>query len=97
MAVCSNDIKVVEASSLSNRIANGEYPPSVQYKRDGELRTVPYWLADGIYTQYPFFVQTVQNTVTKKENVMSKMQEGGIKNAERGFGVLEGKLHILVR
>lgn len=45
----------------------------MEYKIAGELRTTPYWLAYIIYLKYRFFVQTVQNPVTKKEKCMSKM------------------------
>ena len=59
MPGCANDINVLNASSLCNKIADGSYPPPLQYKTAGETRNVPYWLADGIYPRWPCFVQTV--------------------------------------
>lgn len=97
MSGCNNDINVVEASTLTNKIASGEYPPAVEYRLAGELCSTPYWLADGIYPKYPFFVQTVQSPVTKKEKLMAKMQESRRKDSERAFGVLQGKFHIIAR
>eukprot|EP00171_Calliarthron_tuberculosum_P021688 IDg21688t1 len=35
MSRCNNDINVVEASTLRNKIANGEYPSAVEYRPGG--------------------------------------------------------------
>lgn len=54
---------------------------------------------DGKYPKYPFFVQTVQNPLIKKEKLMAKIEDGRTKDSdsERAFGVLQGKLHMKAR
>ena len=56
---CNNDINVLEASPLLNDIANGSYPPPVEYNLMEIIRNIPYWLADGIYPKWPVFVHTL--------------------------------------
>ena len=92
---CANDINVLEASTLSNKIADCTYPPPIEYQIFGETRNIPYWLADGVYPRWPCLVQTVSHPVTRKEKVMAECQEAARKDAERAFGVLKGKWHIL--
>lgn len=97
MPGCLNDINVLDASPLFNRIASGEYPLPIRYQIAGEDRNIPYWLADGIYPEWPMFVQTVSEPTTKKEKLMAGCQEGARKDVERAFGVLQAKWHIIVR
>ena len=49
----ANHNNVLESSNLSDKIANGTYPLPVSYKIAGKTRTIPYWLADGIYPKWP--------------------------------------------
>lgn len=97
MPGCLNDINVLDASPLFNKIASGEYPLPISYEIAGEARDIPYWLADGIYPEWPVFVQTVSEPVTKKEMLMASCQEGARKDVERAFGVLQAKWHVLAR
>ena len=97
MPGCANDVNVLDASSLCNKIADGSYPPPLEYTIAGETRNVPYWLADEIYPKWPCFVQTVTRPVSKKDKLKAKCQEVARKNAERAFGVLQAKWHVLSR
>ena len=97
MPGCANDINVLEASTLSNKIADCTYPPPVRFEVNGESRKVPYWLADGIYPKWPCFLQTFLEPVTRKEKLLASSQEAMRKDAERAFGVLQAKFHIVQR
>ena len=46
MPGCSNYINILDASPLLNNIANGCYPPPVEYNLMENIRNIPYWLAD---------------------------------------------------
>ena len=49
------DNNVSSASPLTYNIACVEYPPPVEYNICGKRRNIPYWLADGIYPEWPVF------------------------------------------
>ena len=97
MPACANDINVLNASPLSNKIASGAYPPPIEYTIAGEKRSIPYCFADGIYPKWPCFLQTVSHPVTQKEKLLASCQEERRKDIERAFGVLQAKWHIIVR
>ena len=90
MPGCLKDINVLEASPLFNKIVDGTYPPPILYKIADVPRTIPYWIADGIYPRWPTFVQSVSEPNTQKEVLLAKSQEGRRKDVERAFGVLQG-------
>lgn len=92
-----NDINVVEASTLTVKIAAGTYPPPLEYLIGSETRNKPYWLADGIYTKWPVFLQTITFPSNKKEECLARNQECARKDVERAFGVLQSKWHIIAR
>lgn len=91
----ANDINVLQGSTLCNKIAEGTYPPAVEYEIAGSRRNKPYWLADGIYPKWPIFVQTIPYPTSKKEECFSRNQEFARKDVERAFGVLQSKWHII--
>ena len=92
---CANDINVLNASSLCKKIADGSYPPPLQYTIASETRNVPYWLADGIYPRWPCFIQIVTHPVTQKDKIMAHFQEVARKDEEHAFGVLQSKWHAI--
>lgn len=51
-----NDIKVVESSPLTQKIANGEYLSSVEYRINWARRIKPYWLSDSIYPKWAILI-----------------------------------------
>ena len=69
--------------------------PSVLYCVNGVERTVPYFLADGIYPNWAVFVQALSNPLTVKEKVFTQRQEAARKDVERAFGVLQSRWSIL--
>lgn len=87
MSGCLNEINVVEASPLLNKITQGDYPPPCEFCIAGIWRSKPYWFADGIYPKAPMLISSIQQPTTKKEKMFVKVQEGVRKDIERTFGV----------
>lgn len=58
-------------------------------------RTTGYWLADGIYPDWPMFVKTIAIPTNKKSSTFAKKQESTRKDVERAFGVLQSKWGII--
>lgn len=92
-----NDINVVEASPIIEKIAAGTFPPPLEYRISGERRNKPYWFSDGIYPNAPFFISSIPEPVTMREKLFSSTQEAIRKDIERAFGVLQGKFNIIAR
>ena len=65
------------------------------YTVAGEEFTGAYFLADGIYPDYPYLVKSVAEPVSQQEKMFAKVQEGLRKDVERGFGRMLAKWHIL--
>lgn len=86
-----NDINVVEASTLVNKIASGMYPPPCEFNLSGVRRNKPFLFGDGIYPKWPIFMLSILEPSTKKEKLYAKIQEGIRKDIERAFGVLQSK------
>lgn len=95
MPGCLNDINVIEASPLSEKIASGTYPPPCEYIINGIRRNKPYWLTDAIYPNWPIFIATILNPATNKQKLFAKVQEAARKDIERAFGVLQSMWHII--
>lgn len=53
ISLLNNDINVVEASSLSSKMANENYPTSFDYKLAGDVCVTPYWLGEGVSFKIP--------------------------------------------
>lgn len=92
-----NDINVLDHSPTIGKILAGEFPPSIPFKINKVRRTLPYYLADGIYPRWPLFAKTTQEATTKKGKAHAAAQEGVRKDIERAFGVLVSRFHILQR
>lgn len=53
IAGCNNDLTVLDASPLIQKISERQYPLPCEYSVEKILRNQPYWLFDGIYPKYP--------------------------------------------
>ena len=92
-----NDINVVEASPIINKIAAGTFPSPCEYRIAGVRRNMPYWFSDGIYPKAPFFILSIAEPVAMREKLFASIQEDVRKDIERAFGVLQAKWNILCR
>jgi Plant transposon protein len=66
----ANDINVLETSYLLNNIANGSYPPLIEYFVGRVRRNIPYWPADGLYPKWPVFLHS-----PRKKNSLAKLRK----------------------
>lgn len=98
MPGCLNDINVVEYSPLVTESASVQYTISYKYKINKVRRNKPFWFADQIYPNWPVFMQTMPNPVSREIHFISikctRVQKGIRKDSECAFGVLQVKLHI---
>lgn len=62
---------------------------------NGVVKNRCYWLADGIYPDWPIFLKTIQEPKNEKEKYFAQRQESVRKDVERAFGVLFARWYIL--
>jgi hypothetical protein len=91
-----NDLNVLEQSPLLRDLFSGKTVPRLSYKiGEGDERTMGYYLADGIYPEYPLFVKSIKEPRDEKSKLFAKFQEACRKDVERAFGVLQARFAIL--
>ena len=89
-----NDINVLQRSPLMDAMENGTMH-RVEFELNGKPYTLPYWLADGIYPNYPVFAKSIKDPITAAKKFYAKMQESIRKDIERAFGVLQARFAIV--
>ena len=94
MAGSNNDINVLDRSNLFDDILQSKNV-SVDFFVNGNRYDRCYFLADGIYPDWPVFVKTIEHPVGRKKKLFSCMQESVRKDVERCFGVLQARFRIL--
>lgn len=94
VAGSNNDINVLNASPLFEDTFQG-IAPAVKFKVNGSTYRQWYYLADGIYPDWPVFGKTLPPGVEPDKRRFSKMQEAARKDVERAFGVLQSRWHIM--
>jgi hypothetical protein len=94
MAGSHNDINILQRSSVFGRLADGN-APSVSFEVIGHTYTKGYYLADGIYPEWPIFVKTRCNPTEEKYSRFAKKQEAYRKDVEGAFGVLQSRWAIV--
>ena len=92
-----NDINILDRSPTIADIIGGKFPPSIEYTVNGKVRTLPYYLADGIYPDWAIFAKTIREGQSEAERAYASAQEAMRKDVERAFGVLLARFHILKR
>ena len=89
-----NDINIMGQTTMqSNYMESGAI--DMKYMVAGEEFTGAYFLAEGIYPDFPYLVKTVAEPITAQEKLFSKVQEGYRKDVERAFGRMLAKWHVL--
>lgn len=68
---------------------------NAEWTVNGVVKKRCYWLADGIYPDWPIFLKTIQEPRNDKEKYFAQRQESVRKDIERAFGVLFARWHIL--
>ena len=89
-----NDINVLQRSPLLHSLISGTMP-QIHYTVNGNLYDKPYWLADGIYPNWPVFVKTIPDPQGAAKQYFAKQQEACRKDVERAFGVLQKRFAIV--
>jgi hypothetical protein len=92
----NNDINVLNQSHLFIDQLRGE-APKVEYSINGRQYNLPYYLADGIYPQWPVFVKSIREPQIDKHKLFAQKQEGARKEVECAFGILQSRFGILRR
>jgi hypothetical protein len=67
----------------------------VQYTVNGNHYNQGYYLADGIYLEWPIFVKYICLPINEKDQEFAKHQEGRRNDIERALGVLRRRWCIL--
>jgi hypothetical protein len=86
---CSTDPKYLTLSMTSGRM------PPVNYTVNGHAYNFSYYLADGIYPNWPTFVKAIRHPYEEKKVYFTQMQESCRKDIERAFGVLQARWAVL--
>jgi len=92
-----NDLNVFRISPLYFDVVEGVWPPKLfSFCVNGRTRRLLYYLTDGVYSKYPFFVSPYPNPITPTEKSFNRLQEALRKDVERLYGVLTARFHILL-
>ena len=83
-------------SDLFHKAMNGT-SPEIKYTVNGNDYVGGYWLADGIYPSYQFFVKSIPGAQNAKTKHFNKNQELKRKDIERCFGILQRRFHIITK
>ncbi|GJU41139.1 ALP1-like protein [Tanacetum coccineum] len=94
VAGANNDINVLNNSLLFDDLLD-DIAPVAPFDVNGVTFQQGYYLADEIYPQWSSFVKSFLVTNSEKNAVFKRTQESARKDVERGFGVLQGRWHII--
>ncbi|WVZ97408.1 hypothetical protein U9M48_042948 [Paspalum notatum var. saurae] len=86
----NNDINVLQKSPVFSSYLNSQSTP-VEFEVNSRTYNMGYYLADGIYPEWPAFVKSIRHPMEKKTQHFSRRQESARKDIERAFGVLRAR------
>jgi len=90
-----NDINVMHQSPLYLDVTGSGWPPrNKPCTINGDTRTLPYYLVDGIYPRFAFLISPHPEPSTEEQTMFNRLQEAIRKDVERLFGVLMKRLHV---
>ncbi|XP_008671323.1 protein ALP1-like [Zea mays] len=89
-----NDVNVLHRSPVFDPMTFGRMP-HVHYTINGNAYNFGYYLADGIYPNWPTFVKAIRHPYEQKKVYFTQMQESCRKDIERAFGVLQARCAVL--
>ena len=89
-----NDLNIMGVSTMQSNYMES-CAIEQKYTISGREFRGAYFLADGIYPDFPYFLKTVSVPTTPQEKQFASVQEGCRKDVERAFGRLLAKWHIL--
>ncbi|WVZ50925.1 hypothetical protein U9M48_002130 [Paspalum notatum var. saurae] len=89
-----NDINVLHRSPIFSAYVQGEAPP-VHFTVNGRTYDMGYYLADGIYPEWPAFVKSVRHPMERKTQRFSALQESARKDIARAFVVLQARWAVI--
>ncbi|XP_047948785.1 uncharacterized protein LOC125194570 [Salvia hispanica] len=90
----NNDLNVLNSSPLFNERING-LGPSIEFTANGNVHNMGYYLADGIYPQWPVFLKTIRCPLGDRRRYFARAQESARKDVERAFGVLQSRFALV--
>jgi len=92
-----NDINVLYQSPMYMDVITGKWPPrEFSFTVNGNTRTLLYYLVDGIYPRFAFFVAPFPNPQTLEQRTFNRLQEALRKDVERLFGILTARFHVML-
>jgi len=92
-----SDIDVLYQSPLYMDVITGRWPPrDCPLTVNGNTRTLLFFLVDGIYPRFAFFVAPYPNPQTREQRTFNLLHEALRKDVERLFGILTARFHSLL-
>ncbi|KAL5184753.1 hypothetical protein HKD37_17G048410 [Glycine soja] len=77
----NNDINVLNQSPMFDDVLQGRAPP-IQFTINGTSYNMGYYLANGIYPDWPTFVKTISMPQGPRRKLFAKCQEAARKDVE---------------
>ena len=78
-------------------VVTGKWPPrDSSFTVTGSTRTLLYYLVDGIYPRFAFFVAPYPNPQTPQQRTFNLLQETLRKDVERILGILTARFQIML-
>ena len=85
---CQNDIVILDRSPLLVDLMHGN-SPEVSFVCNGTTYNHGYYLADGIYPEWPLFMKPISKPAGEKQKNYTERQESERKDVERGFAGIQ--------
>jgi len=84
----------MHASPLYLSVTGGEWPPrTFSYTANGTTRTLLYYLVDGIFPPFAYFLSPFSDPTTEIETTINRLQEALSRDVARPHAVLTVRFH----